>query len=88
MIFLSTGNQKLLILEPANIEKIKAGQPLVAPDKSVLIAYSPDAVWAGEQIMKAMQGRRMDVEVLDQILKDGLARPEVMRGDDDLKKVL
>lgn len=53
MIYLRTTNdKKILILEPGNIKALDNGETVFSPDDEVMVMYTPDAVWLGEQIVK------------------------------------
>ncbi len=53
MIYLKDekGELRIIILETANIEEIMKGCPAYSPDKSVLIAWTPDPVWLADKIL-------------------------------------
>lgn len=76
VIYLKTKGQHLLILEPANIERIQKGEPAKSPNNEVAVAYTPDLVWLTEQLKGIDE---MDVEKLDTLLKESLKRPAVHR---------
>lgn len=63
MIYLKlTNGQHVVILEPTNIEAIKK-KPAITPNKEVMIWYTPDVVWLGEQIaanLDTMTGKKLD----------------------------
>ena len=50
MIYMQGEGVKIIILETANLEEIKKGRPAHTPDKSVLIAWTPDPVWLADKI--------------------------------------
>lgn len=53
MIYMTTpSGQKIVILETGNIDEIRKGRPAVTPDKSVIIAWTPDPVWLADKIME------------------------------------
>lgn len=68
---------KLIILEPGNIEHIRAGGLALTSDRSVSVAYAPDHVWLQEEILKLGAGK-LTPEDLTRLLKEGLSRPEVI----------
>lgn len=53
MLYLQSadGAVKIVILEAANMDKIRSGQPAKTPDGSVLIAFTPDPVWLADKLM-------------------------------------
>lgn len=54
MLYLTGENGlKIIVLETKNIEKIQKGQPAHTPDKSVLIAWTPDPEWLARKILEA-----------------------------------
>jgi len=73
-------NLLLLILEPANLEKLKLGQPIIKnlnqffpqlPEKvDLMLAYTPDAEWLSEQLAN-------NKNLVDS-LSNSLERPEVL----------
>lgn len=54
MIYLKSpeGDVRIVVLETANLESLKAGKPAKSPDGSVLIAWTPDPVWLADKIME------------------------------------
>lgn len=81
MIFISTNTGfRVMVLEPSNIEKIKAGMPLYAPD-GTMIAITNDPLWTMSELTKMMEltEGEVDKKLLDFILSEGLKRPEVKR---------
>ena len=75
MIYLKIGDQAVVILEPANIDRLVAGSPAVSPDKQVMIAYCPDIEWLTNEIIASDKS----VDSLNQLLEDGLKRKPVTR---------
>jgi hypothetical protein len=75
VIYLSTGDQHVVILEPGNIEAIKAGGMDITSNKAVLVAYTPDAVWLGEQITANFDN--LSPATLVRLIRESQARPEV-----------
>jgi hypothetical protein len=77
----------MLVLEPGNLEKLKAGQPIhkwlnefipELPTKvELLFAYTPDAVWVAER-MKACEG---DALRLAELIQESLTRTPVVVRD-------
>jgi hypothetical protein len=75
----------MLVLEPGNIQKLKAGEPIhrflnefipELPSKvELLFAYTPDIQWVSEQMSKSGK----DALNFAEILQDSLHRPEVVR---------
>jgi hypothetical protein len=75
MFYFSTRDgQHIVILEPENLEAVKAGKFAKSPNRAVLVAYTPDAEWLGEQIM--MNADKLDPETLDRLIKESQQRPE------------
>jgi hypothetical protein len=90
VIYMVLGEQRVIVMEPANVEKIKEGNPLIAPDGSVLIAYCPDSEWLAAKIseMIADGNREFGAEQFDALLRDGLKRAPIMRkGEPKMRKV-
>lgn len=75
----TTDGRHVLILEPSNIEKMKAGTPAITPDKKVTVAYCPDMEWLQGQIRQASITENITQEVLDRLLNEGLTKPEKIR---------
>lgn len=77
----------MLVLEPGNLEKLKAGQPIhkwlnefipELPLKvELLFAYTPDAVWVAER----MKGCKGDGLRLAELIQESLNRPPVVVRD-------
>jgi hypothetical protein len=72
MLYMSGPELKIIILETANLEELKKGRPAVSPDKSVLIAWTPDPTWLAEEIAKT-DG---DGEVIAKLIDQAAKRPE------------
>ncbi len=85
----------MLVLEPGNLEKLKAGQPihkwlselLPGLDRKIelVLCYTPDMEWLVKQI-----GKSRDMETLGIALEESLSRPEVVvrgRSAEELKRV-
>lgn len=74
----------MLILEPGNIEKLKAGEPIhkwlneflpeLTQPVELLFAYTPDALWVSEQMRESTDALR-----LGEILEESLSRPPVIQ---------
>ncbi len=47
----SDGLVRVIVLESANIDRIRQGKPAKTPDGSVIIAFTPDPVWLADRIM-------------------------------------
>ncbi len=77
----------MLVLEPGNLEKLKAGEPIhkwlnefipELPTKvELLFAYTPDAVWVAER----MKGCKGDALRLAELIQESLTRPPVVVRD-------
>lgn len=75
MIYFNTRyGQHMIILEPENLEELKAGQFAHTPNKAVLIVYTPDAEWLGEQLIA--NADNLTPELLDYLIKKAQKRPE------------
>jgi hypothetical protein len=85
----------MLVLEPGNIEKLKAGQPIhkwlneFRPELhqkiELLFCYSPDVMWVAEQ----MKGCKGDALKLAEIIQQSLDRKPVVVRDrtaEEMKK--
>ena len=77
MIYLVMKNgTKLIILEPANVKHLKEGGFVTSPDKSVGLVYTHDLAWLQDELMK--KGCQPSPVELDELLKEGLKRVEVL----------
>lgn len=47
------GSLKIVVLETANLEELRAGRPARTPDGSVLVAWCPDPVWLIERVKES-----------------------------------
>jgi hypothetical protein len=66
------GALKIIILESANLEALKAGRPAKTPDGSVLIAWTPDPVWLADKLMDT----HGDGEAIGKLVDEASKRPE------------
>lgn len=89
MIYMILGEQRVIVMEPSNIEKLKDGKPLCAPDGSVLVAYCPDVEWLTSKVSEMLgAGREFDIEQFDALLKEGMRRAPILRkGESQMRKV-
>lgn len=74
MLYLSDkeGTMKVIVLETANLEELRKGRPATTPDKSVLIAWTPDPVWLADKILDS-DG---DVKKIADAIEEAAKRPE------------
>lgn len=77
MIYLVMNDRKLIILEPGNLEHVRAGGIATTPDQSIAVAFAPDIPWLQEQVMK-IGGDKLTPDDVVRLLKEGLDRPEVV----------
>jgi hypothetical protein len=66
------GALKIVILESANLDAIRAGRPAKTADGSVLIAWTPDPVWLADRLMDA-DG---DAAAIGRLVDEAAKRPE------------
>lgn len=66
------GGLKIIVLESANLEELRKGRPATTPDKSVMIAWTPDPVWLADKIMDSGGDPEKIAELIDECSK----RPE------------
>jgi hypothetical protein len=64
----------MIILEPENLEELKAGVYAKSPNGVVLISYTPDAEWLGGQLIA--NAENLSPELLDSLIKKAQKRPE------------
>lgn len=64
-----TGDVTLIVLESANIEKIKSGSPAKTPDGKVVIAWTPDPVWLVDKIMDSDGSAEEIAKLIDESSK-------------------
>jgi hypothetical protein len=50
---LKQGLLRVVVLATHNVEAVLKGQPAVAPDGSVVVAWTPDPAWLGAQLKTA-----------------------------------
>ena len=72
MLYLNGDGVKVIILETANLDEIRKGRPAHTPDKSVLIAWTPDPVWLADKIMDS-DG---DAAAIARLIDEAAKRPE------------
>jgi len=65
----------LIVIETGNILELKKGRPLVTPDKSVCVMWTPDMEWLAQEVARV--GR--DGGAIIQAVVESLARPEKLR---------
>ena len=67
------GLLKIVILEKQNVEEILKGHPAQTPDKSVLIAWTPDPVWLADKLMDCDGG---DAAKIAALIDEAAKRPQ------------
>lgn len=77
LYFTTKEGQHIVILEPENIEAIKAKKYAITADNNIAIAYTPDAEWLTEQLVA--NASNLDPTKLDQLIKESQTRPENQR---------
>jgi hypothetical protein len=78
LIYIKTqGGQHLLIIEPDNLDRLRAGEPLNSPTGDVTVAFTPDLDWLRSELIAISSYREIMPEDIDELLHRGLIRPEV-----------
>lgn len=74
MIYMKSeeGDVRIVVLESANIDRIREGKPAKTPDGSVLIAWTPDPVWLADKIMDA----KGDAAAIGRLIDEAAKRPQ------------
>lgn len=74
MLYLKSadGALKIVVLETANLEALKAGRPAKTADGSVLIAWTPDPVWLADKLMDC-DG---DGAAIGRLIEEAAKRPQ------------
>jgi hypothetical protein len=74
MIYLasSDGLTKIIVLETANLERLKEGKPAISPDRTVMIAWTPDPAWLVEKLAETGGDARKIAKLID----EARSRPE------------
>lgn len=77
MIYLQTKEgPTIVVLETANLEKMKAGNPAVTPDKLICIGWTPDMPWLAEQLQKLFEKGDPDGAEVGKLIDESTKRPE------------
>jgi len=63
------GSIRVIVLETANLEQIRAGRPAKTPDGEVLIAWTPDPVWLADKIMETDGDAQQIAALIDEAAK-------------------
>lgn len=75
MLYFNTRDgQHIIVLEPENLEAVRDGKFAKSPNRAVLIAYTPDAEWLGDQLVA--NAENLTPEILDRLIKESQQRPE------------
>lgn len=74
MIYMKTqdGSVSIVVLESANLDELKKGRPATTPDKSIVIAWTPDPVWLADKIA----GSDGDAMRIGELIEEAAKRPE------------
>lgn len=82
MIYLITkSNQRIVILEPSNVGQLLSGGLVTAPDKELILAYSPDIQFTADLIKRAVADESISGAELSRILEESQKREEVWAGN-------
>lgn len=75
MIYLKSadGAVRVVVLESANLDAIRAGKPAKTPDGSVLIAFTSDPVWLADQLLSLPDG---DAAAVGRLIDESAKRPQ------------
>ena len=80
MIFFQTEQHyQVVILNPQEIEDLKAGKVIVPHTKTVVVAYTPDEKWMKERLLEVFSNKPFTLEPakFDELLRQAQNRPEV-----------
>lgn len=81
MLYFNTrGGQHIVVLEPGHFELLKAGETVFTPNKAVMLCYTPDSVWLGEQLI--INADRLTPELIDRLIAESQKRPEKLHARD------
>ena len=89
MIYGMAADRILVIVEPGNIRRLIAGEPIVTQGLDnnlpiqLMLAYTPDIEWVGDEIKRAVEDdpdHSLAVDVVNRIIQDSLKRPAIDRG--------
>jgi hypothetical protein len=74
MLYLKSpdGELRIIVLESASLEELKAGRPAKTADGSVLVAWTPDPVWLADKIMDTGG----DAAAIGRLIDEAAKRPE------------
>ena len=64
---------KIIVLESRNLEHMKGGQPLITPDQSVIVAWTPDPEWVRDRLQELPDG---DIGGIGRVLEESAKRPQ------------
>lgn len=59
----------IVILETENLDLLKLGKPAVTPDKSIVLCWTPDAVWLSEKIKESNGDISKIIEAIEESRK-------------------
>lgn len=86
MIFLKLHDgPTVIVIEPGNLDRLRQGKPLVTPDRSVMICYTPDMPYLENRVQEFIRdsmnevSMNLDVSAFDAILAASLKREPVKR---------
>ena len=63
---------RIVVLETANLEKLKAGGTVTTPDKEVLICWTPDMVWLADKLADT----KGDAAAVAALIAEAAKRPQ------------
>jgi hypothetical protein len=82
MIYFSTAkDQYVLIVEPSNLDALRAGEPMKTPDKKFLVVYVPDMEWFAKRFGSLVTNGagEVDVQQLDDLIKEAQKQHVIRR---------
>ena len=72
MIYMTSGELHIVVLESGNLDELKKGRPAKTPDGQVLICWTPDPVWLADKIIDT----KGDGAQVAKLIEEAAKRPE------------
>lgn len=77
MLYLKLSDDRhVIVFEPTNLDRMRAGQPVVSPDREVFVACVPDLPWLAEQTQLLSRSGELTPERFSDLLGQAFLRPE------------
>lgn len=74
-----TDGTSVLIVEPTNLDRLRSGKPMVTPDRTIMIMYTPDMKFTECALQDMLTTGQIDTKTLQDVMDISIKREVVRR---------